>query len=361
MPNVSAAPVGVAQWTKTYGLNGNEQCFAAVEHSIDNGLVMGASSSSGVAAGSFDFMLIKTNQLGVQQWAKLYGGASSDIVFALIEHSIDNGLVIAGTTSSFGAGQMDMMIVKTNSDGVEQWTKTYGGTGNEQAFYVAEHSIDNGLVLVGYASNYSATSGDEDAFVIKTNQLGVQQWARTYGGAPDDEVAMSVVERTSDNALVLAGWTGALGTAGGYDALMVVEPSDGSGDAAAGVDITMGLLEAAQTLTELSLSDIQGVHALTEVDRPLTEAARTFTTTVHFANPTPSRSASTSVSTSSSPTASQSASASTSPTPVQTGDCVPPGFPRAPTHLCSAATAAQPTTLWVSIALCRHALATTSV
>jgi hypothetical protein len=84
----------------------------------------------------------------------LFGGAQFDKAKCVIEHSIDTGLVIAGQTLSFWAERPsgyndDMFLVKTDSVGVALWAKTYGGTSTDVAQCVIEHSIDNGFVVAG--------------------------------------------------------------------------------------------------------------------------------------------------------------------------------------------------------------------
>jgi hypothetical protein len=121
-----------------------------VIESSDNGLIM-AGNTQPIPSGTspFDVVLVKTDSAGVMLWAKTYAsGVVSDSLDSAIEHSTDNGIVIAGATET--ASVDNFMLMKTDSAGVEQWTKTYGGGSNDdRAFCVIEHSIDNGFVLAG--------------------------------------------------------------------------------------------------------------------------------------------------------------------------------------------------------------------
>jgi hypothetical protein len=78
-----------------------------------------------------------------------YGGTGAEFVWSVIEHSIDQGCALAGYTNSIGAGDCDFMLVKTDSVGMEIWTKTFGGISYDDAYSVIKHSIDNGLVVAG--------------------------------------------------------------------------------------------------------------------------------------------------------------------------------------------------------------------
>jgi hypothetical protein len=93
-----------------------------IEHSIDNGLVIGGVTAS-VGVGANDFILMKVDTVGVAQWTRTYGAASNEEAYGMVEHSIDNGFVLVGTSQSFGTGGDDILCVKTSSVGVEQWTK----------------------------------------------------------------------------------------------------------------------------------------------------------------------------------------------------------------------------------------------
>jgi hypothetical protein len=151
-----------------------------MEHSIDQGFLL-AGLTNTYGAGSYDMMLVKTDSMGIELWTKTYGGSGNEYVESLIEHSIDQGLLLAGRTASYGAGSYDMMLVKTNSVGIELWTKTYGGTGSDGAFSLIEHSIDTGFVLAGRTTSFGA--GSHDFMLVKTNSVGVAVWTKTYGGS----------------------------------------------------------------------------------------------------------------------------------------------------------------------------------
>jgi hypothetical protein len=207
--------VGVEVWTKTLGGSGQDEGAACViEHSIDNGLAIAGYISASIGAGPFDILLIKTSFVGNELWAKTYGGAGSyDVTKCVIEHSIDNGFVLAGFSDTFGAGQTDFLFIKTDSVGVVSWTKTYGGSTHDYGWSVIEHSFDQGLVFVGDSDSVGV--GGEDVLVVKTDTVGLTQWAKSFGGPGTSkgttlDNGRSVVEHPTDG-LVVAGWTWAYG------------------------------------------------------------------------------------------------------------------------------------------------------
>jgi hypothetical protein len=158
----------------TYGGLGADTAYDCCI-TADNGMAL-LGHQSALGAGGFDFMLMKTDSVGVEQWTKTYGGTGHEIGRSVIEHALDNGLLMAGWTRSSGAGgtDYDYMLVKTNSVGVELWSKTYGGPDNEYAYCVMEHSIDQGFLIVGN----TGAAGWQLMMIVKTNSVGVAQWSK---------------------------------------------------------------------------------------------------------------------------------------------------------------------------------------
>ena len=138
-------------------------------------------------------------------WSRAYGGAGDDLAFSVIEAS-DGGYVVVGSTTSWGAGGRDAWLAKTDANGVMEWSRIYGGTGNDAAYSVVATS-DGGYAVAG-AWDYSSawefnyyTGGD--FWLIKTDALGEMEWNRKYGGTGDD-YAYSLVT-TSDGGYAIAG------------------------------------------------------------------------------------------------------------------------------------------------------------
>jgi hypothetical protein len=188
---------GNMQWNKTYGGTGSEHAFSAIQTS-DGGYVMaGSTTSSG--AGYYDFWLVKVDSAGGMQWNRTYGGIDFDRAYSVIQDS-DEGYVIAGSTNSFGAGEEDSWLVKTDSTGNAQWNHTYGGTGADWAYSVAQ-SGDGGYTMGG--STYSYGAGYGDLWLVKTDSAGSIRWNQTYGQDGSDN-GYDVIQ-TSDEGYAIVG------------------------------------------------------------------------------------------------------------------------------------------------------------
>jgi hypothetical protein len=177
-------------------------------------------------------------------------------------------IVVVGETRSFGDWNGDFMMVKTNSAGVDQWTKSYGGAGYDTAYSVLEHSLDNGLVLAGSTTSYGA--GSSDHFLLKTDSVGVLLWAKSYGGS-NAGFCQSAIEHSIGQALVLVGDSNNF-LSGGSSVMLIVQPSDGSG-ALRGLGADEAAVPPAVAITTLTSTVTSGyvtAETVTEVDRSAT-------------------------------------------------------------------------------------------
>jgi hypothetical protein len=211
--------LGNEQWNRTFGGNGWEHGLS-VQQTADNGYVVAGTTSS-YGAGSEDVWMIKTDNLGNEQWNRTFGG--SELEYGqLVQQTSDGGYVLVGCTMSYGAGDLDVWLLKTDASGSEQWNKTFGGSPKDYGVSVQQTS-DSGYVIAGLTN--SSGAGNGDLWLIKTDNLGNEQWNRTFGGGGRDEGQS--VEQTSDNGYIVAGWTNSYG-AGKYDIWLIKTDSSGN-------------------------------------------------------------------------------------------------------------------------------------
>jgi uncharacterized delta-60 repeat protein len=194
-------------WTRTYG--GDTLDYAhSVQQTSDGGyIVAGVTTSFG--AGARDIYLVKTNSQGNTLWTRTYGGSSWDEAYS-VQQTTDGGYIVAGYTASFGAGICDFYLVKTNSSGDTLWTRTYGGDSYDEAWSV-QQTADEGYIVAGYTASFGA--GYEDCYLVKIDGQGDTLWTRTYGGIESDWAQS--VQQTSDGGYIIAGRTDSFGGGSG--------------------------------------------------------------------------------------------------------------------------------------------------
>ena len=150
-------------------------------------------------------------------WTRTYGGSREDRGYS-VQQTSDGGYIIAGGTESFGAGERDVYLVKTDSSGDTLWTRTYGGSYQDQGFSLQQTS-DGGYIIAGVTRSFGA--GGYDVYFVKTDSSADTLWTRTYGGSDDDRGRS--VQQTSDGGYVIAGYTGSFGA--GYSDVYLVKVS----------------------------------------------------------------------------------------------------------------------------------------
>ncbi len=195
---------GDTLWTRTYG-GPDWDTGSSIEQCSDRGyIITGYTKSSG--AGSNDVLLIKIDSLGNLEWTKTYGGPNEDGASS-VQQTMDGGYIITGETMSFGAQDYDVSIIKTDSVGNLLWLKTIGGSDCDGSQAIIQ-TYDGGYAIIGDTKSYGR--GWHDVYLIKTDIQGDTLWTRTYGGTNFDYGES--IQQTKDRGFIIAGWTRSFGS-----------------------------------------------------------------------------------------------------------------------------------------------------
>ena len=115
---------GKGGWILTYGRDEVDGSNSVLQRSDGGYILMGYTRSFG--NGGHDIWLISTGPDGKKEWAEFYGGSGSDVGYSIISAQ-DSGYIILGETYSYGSGLSDILLMKTDHRGKQQWTRTFGG------------------------------------------------------------------------------------------------------------------------------------------------------------------------------------------------------------------------------------------
>ncbi|NOU47792.1 MAG: T9SS type A sorting domain-containing protein [Bacteroidales bacterium] len=205
------------EWQKCYGGTLDDEA-RTVQQTSDGGYIISGytkSTDGDITSnhGSKDCWLIKIGSDGIIDWQKTYGGSFDDEALC-VQQTVDGGYIFAGSTISQNGdvtvhyGVTDYWVVKTDENGVIQWQKSYGGTVADEATGILQ-TTDGGYIITGSSKSYNydvtLNHGGFDYWIVKINSTGEIEWQKTYGGSLDD--ISSGIQKTSNGGYVVAGST----------------------------------------------------------------------------------------------------------------------------------------------------------
>lgn len=190
---------GNVMWNKSIGGADHDYGYS-VHQTFDHGYIIGGYSES-FGGGDADFYLVKTDGAGNVQWSKTYGGPMTDMGACVLQ-TAEGGYIFCGKSQSFGAGNYDVYVIRTNGSGDTLWTKTYGGPGYDAANFISQ-TDDGGYVITGSTQSFGA--GDRDIYLIKIDSAGVMAWSQAFGDVNYDD-GFSVHEN-ADLSFLISGMT----------------------------------------------------------------------------------------------------------------------------------------------------------
>jgi len=210
---------GNSLWMHSYGNDFPEQCFALLQSQTDSGLVLvGYQRPS--ANGNHNIFLLKTDTAGTLLWSRVYGLAAFEEVATDALENTNGDLVLTGYKQDSTAQFKDPFLFRLDDTGQALWWKSLDAPGLQAAFAL-NSTADGGYVLSGEHS--PAPGAERNLLLLKTDSSGMLQWSKTFGG-PLGEGGRAVVELPDGYAA--AGFTTSFG-AGNQDAYLVRTDSTG--------------------------------------------------------------------------------------------------------------------------------------
>lgn len=208
----------------------------------DDGYILLATTTT--ANKGTDILLIKTNEYGNEQWSKTFGGDLNDYANSIVVNS-DGSYTLLGTKTTDNTSMYeDLYYAKVSNDGVIQWEKQIN-LGNNQAGKCIKQTSDGGYIIVGSTMN----KNNSDIFLLKTDDSGDTLWSKKYGGNYDD-IGNSVLQK-KDNGYIIIGNTKSFPTLSSTNHVIVIETNEN------------GIINAASTYSKL-IGDGQDIKVLSD-------------------------------------------------------------------------------------------------
>ncbi len=146
-------------WLRRYGNASVNQIAEQVKQTADGGFALGGLNGSNA-------WLIKTDSLGFMQWDEQYSLLSYINIYAL-DLTHDGGFILGGSAIVSGLSRQ-MLPIKTDSLGNQQWYQHYGGAGDDYGLGVVA-TLDGGYLICG---DFDDTYG----YAVKTDSNGIEEW-----------------------------------------------------------------------------------------------------------------------------------------------------------------------------------------
>jgi len=168
-----------------------------------------------------DFLVIKTDERGIPEWSRIFGGHNTELLESLIEDRNGNYLIV-GTTNSFGAGQDDVALTTLDAQGSIERAYVYG-TSNADAGMSIAQGLDRNVLVVGFSENRNNVKG----LVFQTDDMGALRWARKVDRPRNTTAGVSVIHTTDGGYAFL----GLITSTGSMDIIFAKLDADGMASA----------------------------------------------------------------------------------------------------------------------------------
>jgi hypothetical protein len=214
---IKASSDGNLIWQKLFHPRGFLDYGYFVQQTLDGGYIITGISYPGYIRQ--DAFLIKTDSLGNEEWTKTYGDDYGEHGYC-VRQTADGGFIVTGIYNAdlYGSGG-NIYLFRTDKDGNLLWQKDFGGIPTD-AGYCVWQTPDGGFIFTGETCSYGDSDGD--VYLMKTDSLGIQQWTPKYFGG-DEWDRGKYLDITSDGNYIIVGRTMSFGDPSGDIYLLMVD------------------------------------------------------------------------------------------------------------------------------------------
>jgi uncharacterized repeat protein (TIGR01451 family) len=206
-------------WEFSYGGPGEDQAEAILQ-TDDRGYIMAGWSESFGTDNDADVLLVRTDVDGQQLWSQNHDLGFQERAFDMDKTT--NGYIIVGDAVINPLDSRDVLLMEVDLRGNILWWNTYDNPNGQAQGFSVQTTSDGGFIIAGSAET---SAGDNDMYILRTDNVGTVVWETTYGG-PFEDVAQGVIEYSDGTFLA----TGALETTNVESEIILInlDPSNGT-------------------------------------------------------------------------------------------------------------------------------------
>lgn len=216
---------GNEEWNRTYNYYSHPYIsgyIRSVQQTNDGGYILGCSfynatlpefkevspfdhNKQGLV---FSMVLIKTDSNGNEQWNRTYSGVEYSWCFC-VRQTTDSSYIVTGGGNATSSGFINVYLLKIYPNGTMQWLKTYGTSDMDEEGHEVQQTSDRGYIITGMSDcNYDTDWGK--IWLIKTDANGTMLWNKKFEGTSchsriGQETYGNSVRQTSDSGFIIAG------------------------------------------------------------------------------------------------------------------------------------------------------------
>ena len=197
---------GVELWRREYdNYNGPDVARAIAIDSSGNVYVIGSSYHGSID--NLDYVTIKYDSSGNQQWLAVYDNFNGDDIPYAIAADPSGVIWITGTSYDGGVDGNDIVTICYSANGVQQWIRDYDNTfGNDTAFAIAADLSGNAYIT---GSSYGGPIDLQNLTTIKYSLNGTQLWIAEYDNFNGNDKGEDIVVDSSGNVFLTGStWDG---------------------------------------------------------------------------------------------------------------------------------------------------------
>jgi hypothetical protein len=171
---------GDTLWTHVYGDSLVSMATDAFQTTDGGFIFTGVTEIPGGFMFEYDLYVVKTDSMGTPLWSKKYSGGYNHNP-ECIKQTSDGGYIVCGGTQAYGAGDLDLYVMRLDAAGAVLWTRTIGDADTNYGFSIFQ-TPDGGFILNG--SNVSA-GPVYAALLCRIDASGNLLWSKKYPGTRD--------------------------------------------------------------------------------------------------------------------------------------------------------------------------------